>query len=927
MDSSKTLVLLDGMALAYRGHFALIRSPRLTSKGLNTSAVFVFVNTLEEILRNHSPSHIAVAFDTPEPTPRHIMYPQYKAQREAMPEDLQLAIPMIVRLCEAYRIPILRIPGLEADDIIGTLASTADKQAFDTLMVTPDKDYGQLVTDHTKILMPAKGGNAAEILGPPEVCARWQIKRIDQLLDLMGLMGDASDNIPGVPGVGEKTAAKLIAEYETIDGIYEHISAIPGKLQEKLAQGKEMAYLSRQLVTINTTADMPLTIDELARQKRDDDALRALFKEWEFDAIARRILGASSEPPILELSFGSPPAASNDSTPAPPETSGLATVRTTPHQYHTITTATDRMDLVARLQRAPAFCFDTETTGLDPRTCRLVGLSFSVAAHEGYYVPVPNNTEECRSILSDLSPALMSPALEKIGHNLKFDLTVLHFHGQAVAPPFFDTMLASQILNPELRHTMDALSENMLGYKPVSITALIGEDGPKQGSMADVPLKQIAEYAAEDADVTFQLAEKLRPMVKASGQDKVIREIEFALLPVLVDMECEGIKIDSAALKDISVEFAKQIDATRERVFALAGQDFQLTSPKELGRILFDKLQLDPNAKKTEKTGQYQTNEKILQGLASRHEIVREVLSFREYSKLKSTYVDTLPENISPRTGRVHTTYEQAVTATGRMQSHNPNLQNIPIRSDLGREIRKAFIPRDADHVLLAADYSQIELRVMAELSGDSAMLAAFESGEDIHTTTAARIHDVMPGLVTAEMRRVAKMVNFGIIYGISAFGLAERLAVSRSQAAEIIAQYFRQYPGVKTYMDETIATCRETGYVETLSGRRRVMRDINSRNGTIRQAAERTAINSRIQGTAADLIKIAMVNVHAEFRERNFKSKLLLQVHDELVFDLHKSETDTVPPVVERCMRTALPLNVPIVVEMGTGPNWLEAH
>lgn len=939
MSNAKTLILLDGMALAYRGHFALIRTPRMTAGGINTSSVFVFTNTIEELLRHHNPSHIAVAFDTPEPTPRHTLYPDYKAQREAMPEDLQLAIPMILRLCEAYRIPILRIPGLEADDIIGTLAHNAEPAGYETLMVTPDKDYGQLVTDRTRILLPAKGGAAAEILGPAEVCTRWQIKRIDQLLDLMALMGDASDNIPGVQGVGEKTAARLIAEFDSLDGVYRNVDTIPGKLGEKLRAGRDMAYLSRKLVTIITDASLPLSLDALQRQTRNDDQLAALFREWEFDALARRILGSSpAQSQRLELSFSEPtqaekpvpkvPAPGEAPTALPLEPAGnFQTLATTPHDYHVASTATERRSLAAELRKHKSFCFDTETTGLDPRSSRLVGLSFSTAAHAGCYVPMPEDEADCRAALADLAPALQDGTIEKSGHNLKFDLAMLHYHGVDVAPPFFDTMLVSQILQPDGRHSMDALSRSLLNYDPVPITALIGEDGPGQRSMADVPLAQIADYAAEDADVTFQLAVALRPRIAETGQDRILRDIELPLLPVLTRMECEGIRIDTEALAQISVEFGRQIETIKAHIFELAGTDFLLSSPKELGRILFDKLQLAPDAKRTGKTGQYQTNEKVLQALAPRHEIVREVLRFREYAKLKSTYVDALPQEISPRSGRVHTHYEQAFTATGRLQSHSPNLQNIPIRSDLGREIRKAFVPRDADHILLSADYSQIELRVMAELSGDAGMMAAFQRNEDIHAATAASIHGVGLETVTPEMRRIAKMVNFGIIYGISAFGLAERLGIGRTAAGGIIDAYFKKYPGVKTYMDDTIARCREQGYVETLLGRRRYIRDIDSRNGTLRQAAERTAINSRIQGTAADLIKLAMVTIDQELLQGGFRSKLLLQVHDELVFDLHRSEEKTLPALVDRCMTSAIPLRVPVVVEIGTGTDWLAAH
>ena len=925
--SEKKLFLLDGMALIYRGHFALMRNPRLTSTGMNTSTLFVLTNTLLDILNTEKPSHIAAVFDTPEPTHRHKMYKEYKAQREAMPEDLSTAIPYVFTLCEAFNVPVIRMPGWEADDVIGTLARIAEEDGFTTYMVTPDKDYAQLVSEKTFMSKPGKGGNKAEVLGVPEILEQWQIERVDQVIDILGLMGDTSDNIPGVPGIGPKTAQKLIAQYGSVEGLLDHVDDLKGKQKENLETYREQALLSKELVTIERKVPVEIALDDLVVKEKNIEKLKALFAELEFQTLGQRVFGEQfSAGPQQTLLFGDEtPAPSSSAEETVPEYKTIADVK---HDYQLVDTPEKRAALIAKLEKQPSFCFDTETTGLNPRTCQLIGIAFSWAAHTGYYVVMPEDVDENKKVLEEFRGVLESTAGEKIGHNLKFDIAVLLWQGIRVQGKLFDTMLAASVATPDLRRSMDYLAQALLGYQPVKITSLIGEKekDKKQKSLREIPLEQVVEYAAEDADITFQLAEVFRPKIEEMGQTRVFEEVECPLVPVLAHMEYEGIRMDVDVIKALSKELEFELGHLRKIIFEQADGEFNLNSPKQLGEVLFDKLQLDANARKT-KTGQYQTNEATLQRLAYRHEIVDQILQFRTYSKLKSTYLDTLPSAVFKGTGRVHTHYEQAVTATGRLQSHGPNLQNIPIRTEKGREIRKAFVPRNDDYTLLSADYSQIELRVAAELSGDAGMVEVFQQGGDIHTATAVKIYGLSEDHVTADMRRQAKTVNFGIIYGISAFGLAERLDVSRSQANELITQYFDQFPGTKAYMDETIAFAVEHGYVETITGRRRYLRDIHSRNATTRKGAERNAINSRIQGTAADMIKIAMTRVHHDICNRNLKTRMLLQVHDELVFDLYKEEEEEVKILVEAAMKNAIPMSVPIEVEMGTGENWLEAH
>ena len=922
----KRLFLLDGMALIYRAHFALIRSPRFTSAGVCTSAVFGFCNTLMDLLNRESPTHVAAAFDTSEPTHRHEVYAEYKAQRQEMPEDLSVQIPYVFRLLEAFRIPIIRAPGVEADDILGTLAYEAEDEGFLTYLVTPDKDYHQLVSDRIWVWKPGRQGSTFELLGVDEVLERWKVKRVDQVIDVLGLMGDTSDNVPGVPGVGEKTAQKLIAQFDSVENLLQHTEELKGKQKERIEENAEQAQLSKSLVTIVTDVPHEFTIDSFARTKVDDKALKSLFMELEFDTLGKRMFGRSftaaptrtavirekREQEIQARLFDDPPDEEK-------------TIRDVAHEYHTIETAEDRAELIARLQQQPTICFDTEATGLDPRNAEPLGLAFSFEPHTAYYVVCPDEREAVAALLEEFRPVFEDQSIEKIGHNLKYDLTLLKWHGFEVHGKLMDTMLAHSMKEPEMKHGLDYLAKLYLGYRPIPTSALIGERGEGQKSMRDVPLEQVAEYACEDADITLQVSRIIREDIEQRGVAQVVYDVECPLTPVLVDMEYEGIRIDNEALHAYSQLLSDEIDMLQERIFKAAGHEFNIDSPKQLGVVLYEELKLDDKPKKTP-TGQYSTRENDLNRLVS-HEIVRDVLEYRNAVKLKSVYVDQLPNFTNPKTGRVHTNYSQSWTATGRMQSNNPNLQTIPVRKQRGREIRAAFVPRDDEHLLLAADYSQIELRIMAELSGDQAMMDAFRTDADIHALTASKVYKVDPDDVTREMRDKAKTVNFGIIYGISAFGLQQRLNIPRREAGDLINNYFDQYPAVRKYIDDTIQYARDNGYVSTLTGRRRYLRDINSKNYSVRSAAERLAMNSPIQGTAADLLKLAMIKVHEVLTDGKFKTKMLLTVHDEIVFDLFQPEQETVSPLVEEAMKTAMPMKVPIVVEIGTGKNWLEAH
>lgn len=943
LHMAKTLYLLDGMALIYRAHFAFAQRPIFTSKGVNTSALYGFVQTLLEILETRKPTHLAVACDTSTPTARHIEYPEYKAQREEMPEDIRFAIPHVRRFIEAFNIPFITCEGYEADDIMGTLSKKAEFDGFETYLVTPDKDFGQLVSDKTFIYKPSRMGEGVDILGVPEILAKWGIQQPSQVIDVLGLWGDASDNIPGVPGIGEKTAAKLVTQFGSVEQLLTRTAELKGKQKENLETFRDQAMLSKRLATIDCQVPCALTPEELGLKERHEEMLKRLCIEFEFNAIGRRLFGdgfkaghgydsVSRNPaptpavePVGEFMLipDEPVTEEKKSKPIRPD---LKTIADVPHQYHLITTAEQRQQLIQTLSSLNCFCFDTETTGLDVRQARLVGLAFSFAPQTGWYVAMPAGKEEYDAVLAAFRPLLEDDRIEKVGHNLKFDLSVLKWHGIAVRGRLFDTMIAHSLIEPEMRHGMDYLSEVYLGYSPVPITQLIGDDNEPQLNMSEVSAEKVAEYAAEDADVTWQLRDKLQPLLKERGQERVYYEIEAPLIPVLVDMEYEGIRVDAATLAEFSTQLAKEMNLHEQTVYRLAGREFNLNSPKQLGEVLFDELKIG-NAPKKTRTGQYSTNEQTLIDLAPEHEIVRELLEFRTTTKLKSTYADALPTSIWPKSGRVHTTFNQAVTTTGRLNSQNPNLQNIPIRTEKGKEIRKAFIPRDANHVLLSADYSQIELRIIAALSHETGMLEAFRANLDIHTATAAKVYGVTLEQVTPELRRKAKMVNFGIVYGISAFGLAQRLHIPRKEAASIIDQYFGQYPGIGRYMRDTIDFCRKHGYVQTVTGRRRYLRDITSANGTVRGAAERNAINAPIQGSAADMIKLAMAGIHQALLEHGLKTKMLLQVHDELVFDVPRDEVEQVKPMIRSKMETAIPLEVPILVELGLGQNWLEAH
>ena len=937
---AKKLFLLDGMALIYRAYFGFSNNHRINSKGLNTSAIFGFTNTLLEVLRKENPTHIAVVFDTPGKTARHEEFPAYKAHREEIPEDLAKSIPYIFRLCECFNIPLLTKQGYEADDIIGTLAIIAEKEGFETYMMTPDKDFGQLVDEHTFIYKPARAGGSPEVMGIAEVCKRWDIERVEQVKDILGLMGDASDNIPGIPGVGEKTAIQLIKQFGSIEKLLENTDQLKGKLKEKVELNKEMAIQSKWLATILLDVPVNNSIEELIAVEPNKEKLRELFTELEFRRLAEQLnlSNVPAEPgkakPIVNQPsqtslFGDDSPQQNSPVELAPEMiaeKNMNTIHDTAHKYQVAFTFEERKKLIAELLTHKSICFDTETTGLDSSIAELVGLSFSTKKHEGWYVPVPADQKEAQKIVDEFKIVFENETIEKIAQNLKYDLAILNRYGVKLAGSTFDTMIAHFLIQPEMRHNMDVMAETYLSYSPVSIETLIGKKGKDQTTMRDAPIDAVAEYAAEDADITFQLKENFEPKLKKAGLEKLFHEVEMPLVNVLMEMESEGIALDTASLKELSEVLATDIGITEKDIQSMAGSVFNVSSPKQVGEILFERLKITEKPVKT-KTGQYSTSEDVLSKLENKHPIVRRILDYRELVKLKNTYVDVLPELINKTTGRIHTSYNQVVAVTGRLSSDNPNLQNIPIRTERGREIRKAFIPRNENFVLLSADYSQIELRIIAELSGDPGMLSAFNTREDIHAATASKVFGVPLADVTSDMRRSAKMVNFGIIYGISAFGLAERLNISRTEAKSIIDNYFQQYSHVKEYMDKSIEDARTKGYVETILGRRRYLRDINSANATVRGFAERNAINAPIQGSAVDMIKVAMINIHNDMKKAKMKSKMLLQVHDELVFDAHVSEIDSLKQMVEERMKTALPLTVPIEIGMGTGKNWLEAH
>ena len=951
---SKKLFLLDALALVFRAYYALIRNPRITSKGKNTNAQFGFTNTLIELMNNQKPTHLAVCFDTEAPTERHTDFVDYKANRQEAPEDLIAALPDIKKIIKGFNVPVVEIDGYEADDIIGTLSILAAKEGYEVFMVTSDKDYGQLVNDKVKIYKPGYQGGDVEIMGPKEVCEKWNIKNVSQVIDVLGLMGDAVDNIPGIAGVGEKTAAKLLAEYATLENVLKNAGNIKGKLGEKVAAGKDLAILSKKLATIITNVPVEFHEENFRMKEMDKNILRDVFADLEFKTLGKRVLGdefaitvsnkdfIKKEQPvgvqtdlfgnIIESAAPAIPVGqlSSNGSDSGESISVSKNINNTPHKYETVQDNAAIKKLVAELKKHTEICFDTETTGIDANEAELVGLSFSINPGEAWYIPCPADQRKTKEILALFESLFNDKSKIWVGQNTKYDLLVLKWYDIELKGKIFDTMLAHYVIEPDGKRSMDQLSAKYLGYEPVHIEELIGKKGrTPQGNMRDVELEKIKEYAAEDADITLQLKQIFLPQLKEKEVEKVFYEVENPLVKVLTDMEFEGVKIDEEFLKDYSKELEKDAKKAEESVYQQAGVRFNLASPKQLGEVLFDKLKLDPSAKKT-KTGQYQTGEDVLLKLAAKeNKIADDILIFREMTKLKSTYVDSLPLLINKKTGRVHTTYGQAVAVTGRLASNNPNLQNIPVRTDRGKEIRKAFVPRDNKHILLSADYSQIELRIVAAISSDKNMCKAFKDGTDIHTATAARVYNVDEKAVTKEMRYKAKSVNFGIIYGQGAFGLADNLGIARSEAKEIIDNYKKQFPGIQKYMDDTINFAREHGYVQTLMGRKRWLRDINSSNFTVRGFAERNAINSPIQGTAADMIKLAMIKVHAAMKKEGFKSRMILQVHDELVFDAVKDEVKELKPLIVECMQAAMPLpnKVPVIAECGEGKNWLDAH
>ncbi|SEW11583.1 DNA polymerase I [Chitinophaga arvensicola] len=935
----KKLFLLDAMALIYRAYYALIRNPRITSAGRNTNAQFGFTTTLLDLINKEKPTHMAVAFDTHAPTERHTTYTDYKANRQDAPEDLLDALPDIKRIIEGFNIPVVELDGYEADDVIGTLAWQAADAGYTVYMVTPDKDYGQLVRDNVFIYKPPYMGNKEEIMGPKEICEKWQIQNVHQVIDILGLMGDAVDNIPGIAGIGEKTAMKLLAQYHSLENVLENADTIGGKMGEKIKAGRDNAILSKELATIITDVPVSFHEEDFCIKDCDKGKLTDIFMELEFKTLGKRILGdgfaggASVEAKARVVQtdlFGTVIEEEVTVTTEVVETGNILladkNINNTPHEYEVIDTAEKRAKLLEQLLGQSEVSFDTETTGTDANEAEIVGMSFSFKKGVAYYIPLPADNTAARAIIHEFTPLFQHPSIVLIGQNIKYDMLILKWYGMEITTALFDTMLAHYLIEPEGRRSMDVLSAQYLQYEPVPIESLIGKKGKGQGNMRDVEIEKIKEYAAEDADITLQLKEKFMPMLPEKAVDKVFYDIENPLIKVLTDMEYEGIALDTMALADYSKELEIEIKRAEESVYEQAGVRFKLASPKQLGEVLFEKLQLDPKAKKT-RTGQYATGEDVLQKLSSKHKIVEDILIFRELSKLKSTYVDSLPLLLNKRTNRVHTSYNQAVAVTGRLSSNNPNLQNIPIRTDRGREIRKAFIPRNEEYVLLSADYSQIELRIIAAISEDKEMMSAFQQGIDIHAATAAKVYNVALEEVTSQMRRNAKSVNFGIIYGVSAFGLSENLGIPRSEAKMLIDNYFAQYPSIKQYMEDQVKFASENGYVQTMLGRKRWLKDINSSNAVVRGFAERNAINMPIQGTAADMIKLAMIAIHKAFKEQNLKSRMLLQVHDELVFDAHRSELEIIKPLILDLMRNALPLAVPVEAEMGIGNNWLEAH
>ena len=920
------LFLLDAYALIYRAYYAFIKNPRINSKGFNTSAVLGFVNTLEEVLKKENPTHIGVAFDPAGPTFRHEAFEQYKAQREETPEAIRLSVPVIKDILRAYRIPILEVPGYEADDVIGTLATEAGRQGIYTYMMTPDKDYGQLVSDHVFMYRPKYGDKDFDVMGVEEVKAKFDIQSPAQVIDMLGLMGDASDNIPGCPGVGEKTAQKLIAQFGSVENLLANTGQLKGAIKTKVETNREQIEFSKFLATIKTDVPIALDMEALKREKPDEEKLRKIFEELEFRTLTERIFGGekktapSSPAPQADL-FG---LFADESTDAP-KNQNLTRLEDLDYDYQLVDTEEKRFDLLQKILTKEIFSLDTETTGTDPITAELVGMSFSFAENQAFYVPVPSDRREAQRVVDLFRPALEDRRTLKVGQNIKYDMLVLANYGVEIGGPLFDTMIAHYLLQPELRHGMDYLAEIYLKYETIRIEELIGPKGKGQKNMRDLSPASVYKYACEDADVTLKLKNLLEAELVKADAKALFEEIEMPLVPVLAYMERNGVRIDTEALKETSRHFTARMNQIEEEVHRLAGMDFNIASPKQVGEVLFDRLKIVEKAKKT-KTGQYVTSEEVLESLRGKHEIVGKILEHRGLKKLLGTYIDALPQLINPQTGHIHTSFNQTVTATGRLSSSNPNLQNIPIRNEDGKEIRKAFIP-DEGCEFFSADYSQIELRIMAHLSGDPHMIEAFQKGQDIHAATAAKIYKESLEEVTREQRSKAKTANFGIIYGISVFGLAERLNVDRREAKALIDGYFENYPHVKEYMDESIRVARERGYIETIFKRRRYLPDISSHNAVVRGYAERNAINAPIQGSAADIIKVAMIRIYRRFREEGLQSKMILQVHDELNFSVVPSERGKVEQIVIEEMEGAYKMKAPLRADCGWGKNWLEAH
>lgn len=943
MADQKRLFLLDAYALIFRGYYAFIKNPRINSKGLDTSAIMGFTNSLFDVIRRERPDHLAVCFDKDGSHERTELYSDYKANRDATPEPISIAIPYIKDILNAMHIPVVELPGCEADDVIGTLAKQAEKDGYKIFMVTPDKDFAQLVSENIFMYRPARMGNGIEILGIPEVQKKFGVERPEQVIDFLGMMGDASDNIPGLPGVGEKTAKKFLAEYGSMEELLANTDKLKGKMKEKIEANKDLGILSKRLATIITDCDVQFHAENYELSQPDGEKIQLLFEELEFrrlkDQFLKLFSGEDTSTPTQVSGTSTAKAQVRDPTAGAgqftlfggdatviEETSSRKNLSTSGHVYQSLTSNMAIELFLKNLLKQTSVCFDTETTSLNPLEAKLVGIAFSWEAGKGFYMPFPEDDTEAQVVIEKLRPFLEAEGIEKIGQNLKYDIKVLAKYKVEVKGPLFDTMIAHYLINPDMRHSMDVLAETYLNYTPQSITELIGKKGKNQGNMRDVPLDKQTEYAVEDADITLQLKQHFQPELKEAETEKLFNEIEIPLVRVLADMELEGINLDEDFLKSLSSELEKDIATLEKKIYEDAGEEFNIASPKQLGIILFEKLELVKKPKKT-KTGQYSTSEDVLSYLASEHEIIKSVLEYRGLVKLKNTYVDALPNQVEKTTGRVHTDYMQTVAATGRLSSNNPNLQNIPIRTERGRQVRKAFIPRDKNYTLLAADYSQIELRIIAALSKEENMIEAFKKGEDIHASTAAKVFNVPLEEVTREQRSNAKTVNFGIIYGVSAFGLSNQTDLSRGEAKELIDTYYITYPKLKSYMQEQVDFARDHGYVQTVLGRRRYLKDINSHNAVVRGAAERNAVNAPIQGSAADIIKIAMINIHRKLKQGNYKTKMLLQVHDELVFDAFNEELPKMRKMIKDEMEQAFKMEVPLDVDLGEGRDWLEAH